>query len=209
MNHRELASNWQLVASICSLSLVACASAPSSVPEKAGPAILVTEEMGHPHVGDPAPDFEVQTPEGERVRLSELRGKVVALSFATSWCPFSKAEQPALARLAKDYGGTDDVHVLIVNIDESVDGYRKFTERVPMNAPVYWTPQAETVLSYVPPRAIPTITRKRWRVLVTANLVIDKQGTIRMFLLTDTRNFDAELRYIREAVEAARTEQGT
>lgn len=156
--------------------------------------------MGHPHVGDPAPDFEVSTPEGETLRLSSLRGQVVVLAFVTSWCPFSKAEQPHLARLAHDFAGSEEVRVVIVDIDEEEQGYRKYLAQTEMGSPVYWNAAAEAVSAYVPPNAVPAITRKRWRVLVSANLVIDREGVIRFFTLTDTLRFDAEMRHVRAAI---------
>lgn len=157
--------------------------------------------MGHPHVGDAAPDFEVRTPEGETLRLSSLRGRIVALSFVTSWCPFSQAEQASLADLVRAHAGEDDVSVIVVDLDQKEEGYRKYLARHDMGGPVYWSASAEHVLSYVPPHAIPTITRDRWRVLVTANLVIDRDGVIRFFTLTDTLHFDAELRHLRAAID--------
>ncbi len=40
------------------------------------------------NVGDPAPDFEVETHRGERVRLSDQRGKTIVLWF------YPKADTP-------------------------------------------------------------------------------------------------------------------
>ncbi|MHC4742836.1 MAG: redoxin domain-containing protein, partial [Planctomycetota bacterium] len=38
-------------------------------------------------VGQLAPDFETTTIEGRKIRLSELRGKVVFVAFFATWCP--------------------------------------------------------------------------------------------------------------------------
>jgi peroxiredoxin len=50
-------------------------------------------------VGSIAPDFDLRTPAGDRVRLRDLRGKTVLLEFFTTWCPHCAAEAPHLQRL--------------------------------------------------------------------------------------------------------------
>jgi peroxiredoxin len=36
--------------------------------------------------GQPAPDFDVVTPDGKQMKLSDLKGKVVYLGFWAGWC---------------------------------------------------------------------------------------------------------------------------
>ena len=36
--------------------------------------------------GQPAPDFDIVTPDGRHMKLSDLRGKVVYLGFWATWC---------------------------------------------------------------------------------------------------------------------------
>lgn len=43
---------------------------------------LVDLDESHP-IGSPAPEFTLQTPEGEKVSLSDLRGKWVVLEFGS------------------------------------------------------------------------------------------------------------------------------
>ena len=43
-------------------------------------------------VGDVAPDFEMMLTDGSRVKLSDLRGKVVMLQFTASWCSVCRKE---------------------------------------------------------------------------------------------------------------------
>jgi peroxiredoxin len=50
-------------------------------------------------VGAAAPDFTLATATGERVRLSDLRGKTVLLEFFATWCPHCQAEAQHLTKM--------------------------------------------------------------------------------------------------------------
>ena len=47
-------------------------------------------------VGSPAPDFTLETFDGRKVMLSELKGKEVCIMTWASWCPYCKASLPGL-----------------------------------------------------------------------------------------------------------------
>jgi peroxiredoxin len=175
---------------------------PAAAPASAGavePSIAVTADMGSPHLGDVAPDFELPDQHGGKVKLSELRGSVVVLAFVTSWCPFSQAEQPHLASLAERYRG-QNVNVLAIDIKESDEAYARYLARLPMPIPVLRDRAGDVVASYTPDRAQPAV-KDRAAVLVTSNLVIDAEGRIRFFTMVDTAHFDADLVFVRQAVD--------
>lgn len=74
--------------------------------------------------GDVPPDFVGVDPEGNEVRISDSRGKVVALVFWASWCGRCRAELPLLEKLQVGVG-REQLHVIGVNFKESTRDYRR------------------------------------------------------------------------------------
>jgi thiol-disulfide isomerase/thioredoxin len=64
-----------------------------------------------------APEFSLKTPAGDTVTLSSLRGKIVVLEFAGSWCIPLRDAHPELEDLAQRYK-SKDVVVYLVNVRE-------------------------------------------------------------------------------------------
>jgi len=65
-----------------------------------GPASINRKEVA---AGTSAPDWRLQTVEGETVALSELRGKVVVLDFWANWCGPCHKLTPLFDQLAREY----------------------------------------------------------------------------------------------------------
>jgi len=77
--------------------------------------------------GKRAPSFTLTRLDGTQVRLTDLDGKVVLLSFWASWCAPCVIEFPAIERLARRFADRGLV-VLAVNLDETrqtVEEFRK------------------------------------------------------------------------------------
>lgn len=52
---------------------------------------------------EPAPEFVVETIDGDTVRLGELRGRVVLVNFWATWCPPCRVEMPGFQDVWEDY----------------------------------------------------------------------------------------------------------
>lgn len=66
-----------------------------------------------------APDFELPTLDGSKVRLSDYRGKVVILNFWSKTCKPCIDEMPSLNDLGTILRERDDIVLLTITTDES------------------------------------------------------------------------------------------
>ncbi|MDF1499774.1 MAG: TlpA disulfide reductase family protein [Anaerolineales bacterium] len=62
----------------------------------------------------PAPDFTLETFDGEPITLSDLRGQVVVINFWASWCPPCRDEAPYLESSWRKYR---DHGVVLLGVD--------------------------------------------------------------------------------------------
>jgi peroxiredoxin len=92
-----------------------------------------------PEVGALAPDFTLQTPQGDPVKLSELHGQVVLINFWATWCAPCRVEMPAIqARYNRG-----DFTVLAVDFDESAELVQAFVDDLGLSFPVLLDPGGE------------------------------------------------------------------
>jgi len=71
-----------------------------------------------------APDFELPSINGGKVRLSSYRGKVVILNFWTKTCRPCLEEMPSIAALAKALKAHPDVALVTITTDEDAKDAR-------------------------------------------------------------------------------------
>ncbi|MBM3775083.1 MAG: redoxin domain-containing protein [Acidobacteria bacterium] len=95
-------------------------------------AVPVPGQTGSYLLNRPAPDLELKTLEGDRVRLSELRGRPVLLTFWASWCGPCRRELPGLVKVAERF--KDRLVVLGVN-DEGRSKARKYAQEAGLTFP--------------------------------------------------------------------------
>lgn len=68
--------------------------------------------------GVAAPDFELTTLDGKKVKLSDYKGKAVLLNFWATWCAPCKIEIPWFVDLQKQYG-PQGLEIVGVAMDEN------------------------------------------------------------------------------------------
>lgn len=117
--------------------------------------------------GVPAPDIAVNTLDGERLQLSQLRGRRVILDFWATWCPPCVKEIPHFIQLINETSRDDLVIVGISDEDEAT--LREFVGKQGVNYPVGGA-ASELVSPYAAITAIPT------------TFFIDREGVIQFVL---------------------------
>lgn len=86
--------------------------------------------------GIQAPDFELVSLDGRKVKLSDFRGKAVILNFWATWCAPCKTEMPWFVDLQKQYG-SDGLAILGVAMDDSdPQKIAQFASEMGVNYPV-------------------------------------------------------------------------
>lgn len=75
----------------------------------------------------PAPDMALELVDGDKLKLSELRGKVVVVNFWATWCPPCRREMPSLERLKELMKG-EALEIVAINAGEDEDEILQFKE---------------------------------------------------------------------------------
>jgi peroxiredoxin len=84
---------------------------------------------GHTYAGKSAPDFSLPTVNGNSVKLSDQRGKVVVLDFWATWCGPCRASLPHLEQAAENEAWADrGLVVWAVNCRQSMEDVSYFIQ---------------------------------------------------------------------------------
>ncbi len=70
---------------------------------------------------EPAPEFVLESLEGDAYPVDSLAGKVVVLDFFATWCLPCIAELPEIDAVRRRYSATPDVEILVVANDSGGD----------------------------------------------------------------------------------------
>ncbi|NDV96944.1 TlpA family protein disulfide reductase [Dysgonomonas sp. 521] len=129
-------------------------------------------------VGDMAPDFEMNLPSGETVRLSSLRGKVVMLQFTASWCGVCRKEMPHIEKeIWQKHKDNPDFALYGIDREEPAETILKFAKATGVTYPIGLDLKGDIFTTFAEKEAG-----------ITRNVIIGKDGKIVML----TRLFKME-----------------
>ncbi len=94
-----------------------------------------THAAGGSGTGAIAPDFSLPQLNGEPLRLSAFRGKIVLLDFWATWCAPCRDETPHFVDLQSKYG-PQGLQIIGVSMDDEPEPVRDFYREFKMNYPV-------------------------------------------------------------------------
>ncbi len=99
---------------------------------------------------NPAPDFSVIDADGNKTKLSEMKGKPVVINFWATWCSYCKDEMPDFEKMYKKYG--EEVQFMMVDLTdgrlETLDGAKKHISDNEFTFPVYFDTGSEAAKAY-------------------------------------------------------------
>ncbi|WP_342470122.1 redoxin domain-containing protein [Ureibacillus sp. FSL K6-3587] len=89
-------------------------------------------------LGKPAPDFTLNTLDGNPLTLSDLKGKKVILNFWATWCPPCKDEMPHFQEYYEKYAEEDNVEIVAVNytLNDKMASVENFVKSYDLTFPV-------------------------------------------------------------------------
>ena len=143
----------------------------------------------------PAPAFELENYQGNKVSLNEFRGKVVLLQFFQSGCPPCQQEAPLLERLYREY---QNKGVVIVGISHDAGGaqaVKKFASDFGITYPLLLG-DIEVAVRYI------GVTPLYYSFTIPRSYLIDRQGTIvQEFLPDDGKSPAKEVASMEQAIK--------
>lgn len=178
-----------LVAVIVALFIAGC-GAQKSGSDTAGASLSVASVRGIDNegrgleIGQLAPDFEMQYPDGRKVKLSDFKGKPVIVNFWATWCAPCEAELPEFVQTYEKYKDQGLV-ILGVNAQESGEDANTFVEKYNLSFPVTLDSRGEVMDLYAV-RGLPTTlfidpegrVALRWAGILTEPMIEEYLGQI-------------------------------
>lgn len=129
-----------------------------------------------PKAGDKAPDFTLQNDQGNKVKLSDFKGKKVVLYF------YPRDMTPGCTKEAcgfrDDLSALRDKNVEVLGVStDSVDSHEKFREKYSLNFPLLADPEHKVADKYGVWQEKNMYGKKSWGIK-RMTFVIDENGKI-------------------------------
>lgn len=119
-------------------------------------------------VGDQAPDFTMSLPSGQKIKLSDLKGKVVMLQFTASWCGVCRREMPYIeSDIWQKHKNDPNFALYGIDREESAETVINFAKTTKVTYPIGLDTDASIFKLYAKPNAG-----------ITRNVIIDQTGRI-------------------------------
>jgi peroxiredoxin len=160
--------------------------------DKADPGVNTATDTPHiaqpakvAKIGQPAPIFQLTTPEGVSISLADYNGKPVLLNFWATWCTNCIQEMPYLEEVYAERP-RDTLVMLAVDIGETPGKVQEFLQTNDIKIPIVMDPQKTAAMQYSI-AALPT------------TILIDKDGIVRDIVIgafPDKDTIDAKLKQI-------------
>lgn len=148
------------------------------------------EGVASRYVGSPGPDFVATGADGSPVRLSDLRGRPVWLSFFSTWCVNCRAEDPDIDRVVREQRDSgSDLAFLAVGVGETPSAIADYLRTAGLSYPWAADPQESASRRYAV-LAFPT------------HVFLDREGVVRE-LRIGTLEVD-EMRALVDEIERTR-----
>jgi len=161
----------------------------SRIKVKSDPAASSTAAP-EPGLLGPAPQVELSSLDGRRLKLSSFRGRVVLLNFWATWCAPCRTEIPELNGLQHDLEASG-LTVVGVSWDDSADSVREFQKEIPQDYTVLLGGE-DVQDKFAGIRSLPT------------TYIIDREGNVRQRIIgaRDRTQFEAALKPVIDGVSS-------
>lgn len=132
----------------------------------------IDQELGL-DINEFAPDFELENLAGEKVKLSDYKGKKVILNFWATWCPPCRVEMPYMQNYYEEYKDLANVEILAVNMTkiergDKLENIKEFVNDNELTFPILLDKDGE-IMDLYRVRAYPTT-----YILNTEGMVTDR-----------------------------------
>jgi peroxiredoxin len=137
------------------------------------------------------PDFSLKDLDGNTVKLSDYKGKIVILNFWAVWCKYCTLEMPDLNELNKELENGNEAVILAVDVQESADKVKNYLSSNNINLKVLMDQDGSVTQKYGV-SGFPT------------TFIINKDGTLYTYIpgATDKKTLTEILNKIKQGAPA-------